>query len=103
MVDHTGEVTLVSWDWATSVPPEWDLSRAAWLLGLQSGADAAAAFMDGYGEAMALADFDRWVVYHAAMLVVHRSERRSPTASLDDLAYLVEELGRAVAGSSAVV
>ena len=43
LVDDSGNVTLINWEWATLAPLEWDVSKASWLIGIHSGPDAAAA------------------------------------------------------------
>jgi hypothetical protein len=98
LVNDAGDVTLINWEWATMAPLEWDLSRALWLLGLQSGRAAASAFAEGYGADMAEAQLDRWTVYHAGMMLVYESENRIK-GRLDDLGYLIDELRRAVTGA----
>ena len=98
LVDHAGSVTLINWEWATLAPPEWDLSRAAWLLGLRSGLATSRAFLDGYGMDLDPAQLDRWTVYHAGMMLVFETENRLD-GRLDDLSYLIAELQRAVTGS----
>jgi aminoglycoside phosphotransferase (APT) family kinase protein len=98
LVDHEGAVTLVNWEWATLAAPEWDLSRALWLVGLRSGLSTARALAAGYGQDRDQAQLDRWTVYHAGMMLVYEAENRI-NARLDDLSYLVAELQRAVAGS----
>lgn len=100
LVDDMGQVTLISWEWATLAPPEWDLSKAAWLIGLQAGPHAATAFQDGYGKRLERGHLDRWTVYHAGMMLVHAAEN-SMRSGLTDYGYLVAELRRAVAGSMA--
>jgi aminoglycoside phosphotransferase (APT) family kinase protein len=98
LVNHEGAVTLINWEWATLAPPEWDLSRAAWLVGLRSGMGTAQALTRGYGGELTSSQLDRWTVYHAGMMLVYEAENRI-NARLDDLSYLVAELQRAVAGS----
>ncbi|NNK91895.1 MAG: aminoglycoside phosphotransferase family protein, partial [Acidimicrobiia bacterium] len=49
LVDDDGQVTLINWEWATLAPPEWDLSKAIWLAGLESGPASAAGIEEGYG------------------------------------------------------
>ncbi len=98
IVDHMGTVTLVNWEWATLAPPEWDLSRALWLLGLRSGRATARALADGYGITMDPVQLDRWTVYHCGMMLLFGVENRLD-GRLDDLHYLSDELQRAVAGS----
>lgn len=98
LVDHVGMVTLINWEWATLAPPEWDLSRAMWLLSVRSGLATSTALAEGYGASMDVAQLDRWTVYHAGMMLVYETENRLD-GRLDDLGYLVAELQRAVAGS----
>lgn len=100
VVDDDGAITLINWEWATLAPLEWDLAKAQWLIRLQAGHQAAQAFAEGYGAEMQPSQLDRWTVYHAAMMLVAEAEARIQ-GRLDDLAYLVDELGRAVAGSTA--
>jgi aminoglycoside phosphotransferase (APT) family kinase protein len=98
LVNDAGNVTLINWEWATLAPLEWDLSKALWLLSLQSGRAAANAFAEGYGASMDAAQLDRWTVYHAGMMLVYESESRI-RGRLDDLGYLIDELRRAVTGA----
>ena len=102
LVNDSGEVTLINWEWSTLAPLEWDLSKALWLLSLQSGQAAAAAFAEGYGADMDPGQLDRWTVYHAGMMLVYESENRIK-GRLDDLSYLIDELRRAVTGSASPV
>ncbi len=98
LVNDAGDVTLINWEWATVAPLEWDLSKALWMLSLQSGRAAANAFAEGYGADMNPAQLDRWTVYHVGMMLVYESENRIK-GRLDDLAYLIDELRRAVTGA----
>ena len=98
LVDRDGQVTLINWEWATLAPPQWDLSRALWLVGLRSGLATQHSFAAGYGSELDPAQLDRWTVYHAGMMLVFETENRLH-GRLDDLNYLVAELQRAVAGS----
>jgi aminoglycoside phosphotransferase (APT) family kinase protein len=100
LVDDAGNVTLINWEWATLAPPEWDLAKATWLIGLQAGPNAAAAFQDGYGKRLERGQLDRWTVYHAGMMLVYTAEN-SMRSGLTDYGYLVAELRRAVTGSIA--
>jgi aminoglycoside phosphotransferase (APT) family kinase protein len=102
LVSDAGDVTLINWEWATMAPLEWDLSRALWLLSLQSGPAAANAFAEGYGADMEAAQLDRWTVYHTGMMLVYESENRIK-GRLDDLGYLIAELRRAVTGAHSPV
>ncbi len=98
IVNAGGNVTLIGWEWATMAPPEWDLSRATWLLNLRSGLATARALEQGYGTRLEAAQLDRWTVYHVGMMLVYETENRL-AGRLDDLRDLVAELERAVAGS----
>ena len=99
VVDDDGNVTLITWEWATVAPSEWDLSKATWLLGLNAGPQAAAAFQEGYGRALDQYQLDRWVVYHAAMTLVFRVERAMDAAIGTHELYL-SEFKRAVAAAT---
>jgi len=99
VVDDAGKITLIAWEWATIAPVEWDLSKAAWLLGLHAGPLAAAAFQEGYGRTLDQYQLDRWVVYHAAMTLVFRVERAMDAAIGAHDLYL-SEFRRAVAAST---
>jgi aminoglycoside phosphotransferase (APT) family kinase protein len=99
VVDDDGDVTLINWEWATLAPPEWDLSKAIWLIGLRSGPGAAVAFAEGYGHQFEPAQLERWTVYHAGMMLVYEAEARISGGRLDDLSYLVAELQRAITGA----
>jgi len=99
LVDDEGRVTLVDWEWATLAPPQWDLSKAVWLLGRAAGPGAAAALQEGYGAALSPDQLDRWVVYHAAMDLVDEAERRLAGSSSRPYEDMIDELRRAVAGA----
>ncbi len=99
VVDDDGNVTLITWEWATVAPSEWDLSKATWLLGLNAGPQAAAAFQEGYGRTLDQYQLDRWVVYHAAMTLVFRVERAMDAAIGTHEIYLAE-FRRAVAAAT---
>jgi aminoglycoside phosphotransferase (APT) family kinase protein len=99
VVDDNGKVTLITWEWATVAPPEWDLSKATWLLGLNAGAQAAAAFQEGYGRTLDQYQLDRWIVYHAAMTLVFRVER-SMDAAIGAHDLYLSEFKRAVAAAT---
>jgi aminoglycoside phosphotransferase (APT) family kinase protein len=99
VVDDDGNVTLINWEWATVAPPEWDLSKASWLLGLHAGPSAATAFQEGYGRALDQYQLDRWIVYHTAMTLVFRVERAMDAAIGTHEIYL-SEFRRAVAAST---
>jgi aminoglycoside phosphotransferase (APT) family kinase protein len=76
VVDEDGTVTLVDWEWATLAPPEWDLSKAVWLVTMQSGPSAAEALVQGYRRMLGPTQLNRWIVYHAAMHLVYEAEQR---------------------------
>ena len=99
VVDDAGNVTLITWEWATVAPPEWDLSKATWLLGLQAGPLAAAAFQEGYGKSLDQYQLDRWIVYHSAMTLVFRIERAMDAAIGTHDLYL-SEFRRSVAAAT---
>jgi aminoglycoside phosphotransferase (APT) family kinase protein len=99
VVDDNGKVTLITWEWATVAPPEWDLSKATWLLALNAGAQAANAFQEGYGRTLDEYQLDRWIVYHAAMTLVFRVERSMDAAIGAHDTYL-SEFKRAVAAAT---
>ena len=92
LVDESGEVTLIHWEWATLAPPEWDFSLATWLLRLQAGPVASAALAEGYGAALSENDLDAWIAYHAGMILLREAETRD--GRLDNLNYIVDELRR---------
>ncbi|MDJ0663712.1 MAG: aminoglycoside phosphotransferase family protein [Acidimicrobiia bacterium] len=99
VVDDDGNVTLITWEWATVAPPEWDLSKATWLLSLNAGPQAASAFQEGYGRSLDQYQLDRWVVYHSAMTLVFRVERSMDTAIGAHDLYL-SEFRRSVAAAT---
>lgn len=101
IVDDAGTVTLIDWEWATLAPPEWDLSRAVWSVGLHMGPVAASAVMRGYGRTMEPTQVDRWIVYHAAQTLVHLAERQLSSKPTDVPGNLVAEFNRAVLGAIA--
>ena len=92
LVDETGAVTLIDWEWATLAPPEWDFSLAIWLLRVEAGPGAAAALAEGYGAVLSEADLDAWIAYHAGMILLREAETRD--GRLDSLSYMVDELRR---------
>jgi aminoglycoside phosphotransferase (APT) family kinase protein len=100
IVDDGGTVTLINWEWATIAPPEWDLSRAAWSIGMHAGPIAAASLMEGYGKVMDGVLLDRWIVYHAAQTLVRQTERTMSNRPADVPAGLVHEFNRAVLGAT---
>ena len=100
VVDDSGTVTLINWEWATLAPPEWDLTRAAWSLGRHAGPIAAASLFDGYGKVIDGVLMDRWIVYHAAQTLVHHTERNMSSRPSDVPAGLAHEFNRAVLGAT---
>lgn len=101
IVDDAGNITLISWEWATLAPPEWDLSRAVWSIGMHAGPAAALAVIDGYGRPMDDIQLDRWIVYHAAQTLVSHAEKNLLSRPTDTPSDLVHEFNRAVLGASA--
>ena len=99
VVDDGGEVTLLSWEWATLAPPEWDLTRMVWLLRTRVGDRAASFFQDGYGRELTRAELERWTVYHSAMLLLFRADDSSKSGTGADLDYLISEFHRSVAAA----
>ena len=93
--DDFGAITLVDWEWATLAPPEWDLSKAAWLMGAQSGPAAAEALQQGYGRTLSPMQLNRWIVYHAAMHLVYEAEQRMSDHGVDAYAETVAGLRQA--------
>lgn len=102
LVDDDGNVTLINWEWATLAPPEWDLSKAVWQIGLNAGPSAAAALQDGYGKTIDQEQLDRWIVYHAGMTMVFEAEQQVSTGSAESYTDLAAELQRAVTGAGSV-
>ncbi|MFV1970173.1 MAG: aminoglycoside phosphotransferase family protein [Acidimicrobiia bacterium] len=100
VVDDEGAVTLINWEWATLAPPEWDLTRAAWSIGMHAGPIAAAALFDGYGKSIDGVLIDRWIVYHAAQTLVQHTEQRMSNRPSDVPTGLVHEFNRAVLGAT---
>lgn len=100
LVDEAGNVTLINWEWATLAPVEWDISKASWLIGVQSGPDAAGAVQTGYDKYLDPHQMDRWIVYHAAMMLVQEAENTMRT-DLSEFQWLTAELQRAVTGAQA--
>ncbi|MEX2278613.1 MAG: aminoglycoside phosphotransferase family protein [Acidimicrobiia bacterium] len=95
LVNDQGELMLISWEWATLAPPEWDLSLATWRFSRTLGDKAAAALWEGYGAEKTITDRLRpWVAYHAAMQMLEAAEQRD--GRLGDLNYLVNDLAAAV-------
>jgi len=100
VVDEDGTVTLVDWEWATLAPPEWDLSKAVWLVTMQSGPSAAEALVQGYRRMLGPTQLNRWIVYHAAMHLVYEAEQRMSEHGADAYAATVAELRKAAALAS---
>lgn len=96
VVNESGDVTLVDWEWATLGPPEWDLTLAVWQFAKTHGEDAAAAFRRGYGAELPESRYRSWVAYHSAMMMLDAAEVRD--GRLGDLSYLVDDLTEAVLG-----
>jgi aminoglycoside phosphotransferase len=97
IVDESGTITIVDWEWATLAPGEWDLSLAVWRLAARIGEDAASAFRSGYGAELPESRYRPWVAYHAAMMMLEAAELRE--GRLGDLGYLVDDLTEAVVGT----
>ena len=93
IVDDDGNVTLISWEWATLAPPEWDLTKIAWMLRLQAGPDAAEAVLEGYGADIDMVERARWAVYHTGMMLVSEAEEtvRSGGTDFQQLGAQLEE------------
>lgn len=100
VIDNQGSTTLIDWGSATLAPPEWDLTRAAWSIGMHAGPIAAAALMEGYGRSIDGVVLDRWIVYHAAQSLVRHTERNLGNRPSDVPAGLVDAFNRAVLGAS---
>lgn len=96
LIGESGAVTLVDWEWATLAPPEWDLSKAAWLLRIRASSAAAAALQEGYGKILSRTQMSRWIVYHAAMLLIFEAEQRMSDLGADSYGDTVDEIARAV-------
>lgn len=96
VLDESGTVTLVDWEWATLASPEWDLSKASWLLRVRAGSAAADAFQKGYGLTLDSVEMSRWIVYHAAMLLIYEAEQRRSDAGADSSSDTVNEILRVV-------
>jgi aminoglycoside phosphotransferase (APT) family kinase protein len=95
VVGEDGAITLIDWEWATLAPPEWDLSKATWLLGSQVGPAAAEALQQGYGRILSPIQLNRWIVYHAAMRLVYEAEQRMSDHGAEAYAATVADLRRA--------
>lgn len=98
LVDDGGNVTLMHWEWSTLAPPEWDYTRALWLLSMRWGEPAVAALAEAYGTDLTPQELGRWTVYHAGLLLVSIAE--TPDEPLSAARPFVEELeaGLALAG-----
>ena len=96
VLDESGTVTLVDWEWATLASPEWDLSKASWLLRIRAGSAAASAFQEGYGQTLDPVEMGRWIVYHAAMLLIYEAEQRMSDAGADSYSDTVNEILRVI-------
>jgi hypothetical protein len=97
VVDESGKITIVDWEWATKAPPEWDQTLAVWRLAARIGEDAAAAFRSGYGSDLPESSYRPWVAYHSAMMMLEAAELRE--GKLGDLSYLVDDLTETVLGT----
>ncbi len=100
VLDESGAVTLVDWEWATLAPPEWDLSKAAWLLRIRAGPAAADALQDSYGRTLDPVEMSRWIIYHAAMLLIYEAEQLSSDAGADSYSDTVDEILRVIEGAA---
>lgn len=100
LLDESGAVTLVDWEWATLAPPEWDLSKATWLLRIRADSAAADALQEGYGKTLDPVEMKRWIIYHAAMLLVYEAEQLMSVAGADSYSDTVEEILRVVEGAA---
>ena len=85
---------MIEWEYATLAPPEWDLSLATWRFSREIGEDAATALWQGYGASFPADRLLPWIAYHSSMMMLEAAERRD--GRLGDLAYLVDDLARAV-------
>lgn len=100
VLDGSGAVTLTDWEWATLAPPEWDLSKATWLLRIRAGSAASDALQEGYGRRLGPIQMSRWIVYHAAMLLVYEAEQLMSDAGADSYSDTIDEILRAVEGAA---
>jgi len=100
VIDDQGTSTLIDWEWATLAPPEWDLTKAVWSIGMHAGPVAAAALAEGYGRAIDGVILDRWIVYHAAQSLVRHTETNLGNRPSDVPAGLVDAFNRAVLGAA---
>lgn len=99
VVNDTGDLTLVNWEWATLAPPEWDLSRATWSVSMHEGPSAGEAVMRGYGMTIEPEELDRWIVYHAAQELLHLADQQMSNKATDLPGILLNEFERAVLGA----
>ena len=99
IVDDAGHITLIDWEWATMAPKEWDLSRLIWSTNIHAGPAAAEAVVEGYGRSVDAVQLDRWIVYHAAQMLVRYAERNLSARPGDVPDNLVAEFDRAVLGA----
>ncbi|MEA3501257.1 MAG: phosphotransferase [Actinomycetota bacterium] len=99
VLDGSGAVTLTDWEWATLAPPEWDLSKATWLLRIRAGSAASDALQEGYGRRLGPVQMSRWIVYHAAMLLVYEAEQLMSDAGADSYSDTIDEILRAIEGA----
>jgi hypothetical protein len=97
VIDESGSITIVDWEWATKAPRQWDQSLAVWRIAARIGEDAASAFRKGYGSEMPESSYRPWVAYHSAMMMLEAAELRE--GKLGDLSYLVDDLTEAVIGT----
>ena len=95
LVAESGDLSLISWEWATLAPPEWDLSLATWRFSRILGPEAAQALWDGYGASFSQERLKPWIAYHSAMTMLDAAEQRD--GRLGDLGYLVTDLSSAIA------
>ena len=100
IINDGGRVTLINWEWATLAPPEWDLTRAAWSIGMHAGPTAQASLLAGYGKSIDGVLLDRWIIYHAAQMLVRHIERNTSNRPTDVPAGLLDEFNRAVLGAT---
>lgn len=100
VVDDAGHMTLIDWEWATMAPKEWDLSKLVWSTTIHAGPAAAEAVVDGYGRTLDGVQLDRWIVYHAAQMLVRYAERNLSARPGDVPDNLVAEFDRAVLGAA---
>ncbi len=94
LVDDSGRITVIEWEYATLAPPEWDLSLATWRFSRDLGEDAATALWQGYGASFPADRLLPWIAYHSSMMMLEAAERRD--GRLGDLSYLVDDLAKAV-------